>query len=265
MSTHGPMGRFPELDGGVAVITGGAKGIGHGVARRLAAEGMRLVLADIDEASLVETAEDLGARGADVIHFVGDMGNPGDIDQLFTITLDAWEHVDVLVNNAADLRMAETLDNPDGLLERQMAVNVNGPFRCSMRAAETMHSRGRGAIINLSSVGATQAHHRGLPYDVTKGAINAMTRAMAVDLARFGIRVNAIAPGVTHTYRSDAVDPARLQAVAERIPLLRYGTVDDIAAAVAFLASDDAAYITGQILHVDGGITAQLSPRHQPL
>ena len=118
-----------------------------------------------------------------------------------------------------------------------------------------------GSIVNISSVGATRAHHRGVPYDVTKGAINTMTTAMAVDLGRHRIRVNAVAPGVTRTYRTEPhIGSARYLATESRIPMRRFGTVDDIAAAVAFLASDDSSYITGQVIHVDGGITAQLSP-----
>lgn len=124
-----------------------------------------------------------------------------------------------------------------------------------------MVDSGGGTIVNISSVGAIRAHHRGLPYDLTKGAINAMTRAMAVDLGRYGIRVNAVGPGVTHTYRTDPVaDSESYQRTASRIPLRRHGTPGDIAAAVAFLASDEASYITGQVIYVDGGITAQLSP-----
>ena len=123
-----------------------------------------------------------------------------------------------------------------------------------------MQANGGGNIIHISSVGALRAHEMGLPYDVTKGAINAMTRAMAKDLGEYKIRVNAIAPGVTHTYRWSAADHSSVQNVAARIPLRRIGTVSDIGSLVAFLASPEASYITGQIIYVDGGITAQLSP-----
>ncbi len=264
-------GRHPELRGRVAVITGAARGIGLGIARRLAVEGMRLVLVDIDEPALDRATAELGliaatgSEGAGPLPIVADIGARPDIDGVFDTVLAAGGTVDLLVNNAADLTRREALDDHRELLDRQLAVNVSGPYLCSQRAAHIMRDGGGGVIVNLSSVGATRAHHRGLPYDVTKGAINAMTMAMAIDLGRFGIRVNAIGPGVTHTHRADAVDPERRRRVAQRIPLQRYGTVDDIAAAVAFLASDDAAYITGQILHVDGGITAQLSPRTEPL
>lgn len=261
-------GRHPELSGRVAVITGAARGIGLGIARRLANEGMQLVLVDIDEAALRRATAEIAAieaAGKDPLPIVVDLGSPDDIDRLFTTVTGERTAVDLLVNNAADLTRRVTLDDHPELLDRQLAVNVSGPYLCSQHAARIMADAGAGSIVNLSSVGAIQAHHRGLPYDVTKGAIGAMTKAMAVDLGRFGIRVNAVGPGVTHTYRADSVDPEQRRRIASRIPLQRYGGVDDIAAAVAFLASDDAAYITGQTLYVDGGITAQLSPRTEPL
>src|SRR5690606_28490444 len=117
-----------------------------------------------------------------------------------------------------------------------------------------------GVIVSISSIGGQRAHRPGLPYDITKGAIDAMTRALALDLAPDGIRVNAIAPGPIHTERSAQSTIARIDEIAGRVPLNRLGKPLEIGAAVAFLASDDAAYITGQVLNVDGGVTAQLSP-----
>ena len=263
-------GRHLELAGKVAVVTGAAKGIGRGIAARLVAEGMAVVLVDIDRPGLEEAIVDLAADAKLVgapepSPVIADLGRPDEIAALFETVVATHDTVDLLVNNAADLNRQEALDEHLELLDHQLAVNVSGPYLCSQHAARLMRETGGGSIVNLSSPGAIQAHHRGLPYDITKGAINAMTMAMAIDLGRFGIRVNAIGPGVTHTYRSDCLDPEQRRQVAARIPLQRYGTVDDVAAAVAFLASDDAGYITGQTLYVDGGITAQLSPRHEPL
>jgi NAD(P)-dependent dehydrogenase (short-subunit alcohol dehydrogenase family) len=252
--------RYPELRGQVAVVTGAAQGIGQGIAVRLAREEMRVVLADKDPQKLASTASALRQLGATVLEFLGDLSQPDLIQQLFQQTIDTFHSLHLLINNAADLQRRRLLDEHGTLLDQQLATNIRGPYLCSYQAAKSMRDSGGGNIIHISSVGALRAHEMGLPYDVTKGAINAMTRAMAIDLAEYNIRVNAIAPGVTHTYRWPTADHPSIQNVSGRIPLRRFGTVADISAMAAFLASSEASYITGQILYVDGGITAQLSP-----
>ncbi|MCB9419675.1 MAG: SDR family oxidoreductase [Ardenticatenaceae bacterium] len=263
---HAIMPRYPELEGQVAVITGGAKGIGQGIALRLGREGMRLVIADIDGESLAATAASLRELGVQVIAFEGDLSQSTIIIQLFKTVLETFNRVDLLVNNAADLNRTRLLDEHEALLEQQLATNVSGPYLCSFQAAKIMRDTGSGGnIIHISSVGAIRAHWNGFPYDVTKGAINAMTRAMAIDLAEYNIRVNAIGPGATRTYRTGLGGNTAVQSMAERIPLKRFGLVSEMSSVVAFLASPEASYITGQIIYVDGGITAQLSPPGQML
>ncbi len=258
--------RYAELSGKVAVVTGAAKGIGQGIALRLAREGMRVVAADIDAQALATTVNSLRDLGATVLAYHGNLSQADEIARVFERTLETFGTVDLLVNNAANLERRSLLDEHDALLELQLATNIRGPYLCSQKAAAIMGPAGGGSIVHISSVGALRAHHRGLPYDVTKGAINAMTRAMAIDLARYGIRVNAIGPGATHTYRTEAsADASSYQAVVKRIPLQRFGTVSDISAMVAFRASAEASYVTGQVIYVDGGITAQLSPPGQSL
>jgi 3-oxoacyl-[acyl-carrier protein] reductase len=227
----------------------------------MAVEGMNVVAADIDGDSLATTADELSEAGATVLAHHGDLSRTEEIDRLFDATIERFGAIDVLVNNAADLRRSRVLDEHAEMLDTQLAINVRSPYLCSQRAASDMRRHEGGSIVNISSVGAIRAHHRGLPYDVTKGAINAMTLAMAVDLGEYGIRVNAVGPGVTFTDRTDTlVDAESRQTTNGRIPLRRSGTVHDISSMVAFLASSDASYVTGQIIYVDGGITAQLSP-----
>lgn len=252
--------RYPELRGRVAVITGAAQGIGRGIAVRLAREEMRIVLADKKPDVLASTASALRQLGATVLEFLGDLSQSEIIKQLFDQTTETFETVHLLVNNAADLQRKRLLDANEALLDHQLANNIRGPYLCSYHAAKIMRTAGEGNIIHISSVGAIRAHLEGFPYDVTKGAINAMTRAMAIDLAEYNIRVNAIGPGATRTHQKPAVEHPKAQEIIARIPLQRFGTVADIGSLVAFLASVEASYITGQVIYVDGGITAQLSP-----
>jgi 3-oxoacyl-[acyl-carrier protein] reductase len=257
--------RYPELQGQVAIVTGGAQGIGQGIVLRLAREGMRVVIGDIDEQALAHTVSALRDLGATVLSFHGDLSRPADIRRLFDRVAEAFASVDLLVNNAADLTRGRLLDMKEDLLDHQLATNVRGPYLCSYHAAKIMSAGSGGSIVHISSVGALRAHWKGLPYDVTKGAINALTRAMAVDLAEHNIRVNAIAPGAIRKLATTPTEARWMEEVVGRIPLHRLGLTADVSSMVAFLASPDASYITGQVIYVDGGITAQLSPPGQPL
>jgi 3-oxoacyl-[acyl-carrier protein] reductase len=256
--------RYPELAGKVAIVTGSSRGIGKGIATRLAREGMKVIInARTQEAVEVTTAE-LRAAGAEALPVPADVGHTEGVNLLFDETLRAYGSVDLLVNNAASLQRIPFFDVSESVLDEQLAANIRGPFLCAYRAAGAMREKRAGNIIHISSVGGRIAHWRGLPYDVTKGAIDAMTRAMALELADYGIRVNALAPGATRTERHLTADQERLREFANRIPLRRVGLPEEMGAAVAFLASPDAAYITGQVIYVDGGLTAQLGTREQP-
>ena len=258
--------RYPEFQGKVAVVTGSSRGIGLGIALRLAKEGMRVVINSRTPDAVAATVQALRDLGIDALGVAADMGHTDGVNRLFDETLRAFETVDLLVNNAAVLTRCHFFEVDEALLDAQLAANIRGPYLCAHRTAEIMRDSGHGgSIVHISSVGGLRAHWRGLPYDVTKGALDAMTRAMALELARYGIRVNGIAPGATHTGTRLPLDDPRMQAVAARIPLARFGLPLEIGAAAAFLASDDAAYITGQVLYVDGGITAQLSPPGQDI
>ena len=258
--------RYPEFEGKVAIVTGSSRGIGLGIALRLAKEGARVVINSRTPDAVEATTQALHDLGVDAIGVVADVGRSEDLDRLFDETLRAFGTVDVMVNNAANLQRKHFFDVDEALLDDSLAANIRGPYLCAHRAAQIMRDAAHGgSIIHISSVGGLRAHWRGLPYDVTKGALDAMTRAMALELAKVAIRVNGVAPGATYTGRRLSLDDPRMQAVAARIPLERFGFPLEIGAAVAFLASDDAAYITGQMLYVDGGITAQLSPPGQDI
>jgi NAD(P)-dependent dehydrogenase (short-subunit alcohol dehydrogenase family) len=257
--------RYPEFRGKVALVTGSSLSIGKGIALRLAREGMHIIIHGKEEAEVARTVREFQSLGVNTLGVCTDFSKPGGVDQLFDTIQQHHSQLHVLVNNAADLRRAEFDDASVALLDYQLEVNVRAPYLCSMRTASMMRPAQSGVIVNISSVGGQRAHWRGLPYDMTKGAIESMTRAMALSLAHDGIRVNAIAPGAIRGPRTPPPDSEIVQAVSARIPLGRFGSDLEIGAAVAFIASEDAAYITGQVLCVDGGIMAQLSPPGQPI
>ncbi len=257
--------RYPELAGQVAVVTGSSRGIGLGIALRLAREGMRVVVNGRSPGPCEAAAAALSSFGATVLAAAADVGSTPGVDCLFDATLQAFGRVDLLINNAADVRRGRFFEIDEALLDAELAGNIRGPYLCSHRAAEVMRGLGAGNIIHISSVGGVRAHWQGLPYDITKGAIDAMTRAMALELAAHGIRVNAIAPGPIYNRGGDPAQGPWAAAARVRVPLARLGTPLEIGAVAAFLASPEASYITGQIIYVDGGLTAQLTPAGQPV
>ncbi|MBX3012305.1 MAG: SDR family oxidoreductase [Caldilineaceae bacterium] len=256
-----------RLNAKVAIVTGGAQGIGAGISSRLAAEGAAVVVADLNAEKAEAQVATITANGGTALAVRCDVSEQAQVAALFDQTLAHFGRVDILVNNAALVHHPASnvnfLELTAETWHRSLAVNLTGMFYCSQRAARIMvkqvvEKRGNGgAIISLSSGGATRAHRQLMAYDTTKGGIEAATRAMAVDLAPWNIRVNAIAPGNITVSNSlgGAVGP---EAARGTIPLGHPGLPADIGATAAFLAADDGAYITGQCIWVDGGMAAQL-------
>jgi 3-oxoacyl-[acyl-carrier protein] reductase len=257
--------RYPELKGKVAIVTGSSKGIGKGIALRLAKEGMKVTLNARNADEVEKTAAELRALGAEVIAVPGNVGNSADIQHLIDETMRAFGSIDVLVNNAASLSRVPFFKVKPEMWDDELAVNVKGIWLLSYKAAEIMKAKGKGSIIHISSVGGLRAHHPSMPYDVTKGALDAMTRGMGIELADVGVRVNGIAPGAIYTEARPPLENEGMKTYVKLIPSRRVGFPLEIGAAVAFLASDDADYIIGQTIYVDGGITAQLSPTQYPI
>ena len=255
--------RYPELSGKVALVTGSSRGIGKGIALRLAREGMQIIIHGQAADEVDGTVAEFQSLGVDVVGVTTDFSQPDGADKLFDAVAAEHDALEILVNNAADLRRTEIDRATVELLDYQMQVNIRAPYVCSLRAVPLMKATGSGSIINISSVGGQRAHWDGLPYDMTKGSNDATTRAMAINLAQYGIRVNAIAPGAIRGQRTPPDTTDFVQGMIQRIPLGRLGNALDIGAAVAFLASEDATYISGHILNVDGGIMAQISPKGQ--
>ncbi len=252
--------RYPELQSKVALITGSGRGIGQGIAIRLAAEGMKIVVHGLEPGEVEQTTNTLRDLGVTAFGVSSDLATIEGVEYLIQQTVEKFATIDLLVNNAAILYRTTVFQVDLPLLESHLNVNIRAAYLCAHKAAQIMRETG-GNIINISSVGGVRAHWSGLPYDVTKGAIDAMTRAMSLELAANRIRVNAVAPGAILTR---PIKPSAAE-ITGRIPLKRFGFPLEIGNAVAFLASEEAQYITGQILYVDGGITAQLSPEGQPI
>jgi glucose 1-dehydrogenase len=253
--------RYAELKGQVAIVTGSSKGIGKGIAIRLVREGMRVVINARHADEVEKTTQELKDLGADVLPVPADVSKKEDINRLVNETLQAYGTIDLLVNNAASLRRRKFFTVDEAMFDDELAANIKGPWLLSIEAAKIMKEKGHGSIIHISSVGGLRAHDPGLPYDATKGALDSMTKVMGIELAEFGIRVNGIAPGAIYTDgRRLPLDDPKWKPYAQLIPLRRLGMPLEIGAVVAFLASNDASYIIGQMIYVDGGITSQLSP-----
>ena len=246
-----------SLRGKVAVITGAAKGIGLACAKRFALERAKVVIADInDEAGRIE-AEALRGTGHEDSWFQHcDVGNSAQVNELMDATLDKFGAIDVLVNNAAVLDTTEFLDIAEEDWDRIVRVNMKGYFLCAQAAARRIVQQGRGGvIINMSSVNAVVSIPNIAAYVACKGAVNQLTKTMALALAEYGIRVNGIAPGpIEDTEGMKRLLPPELkETMTKKIPLQRFGRIEDIEKAALFLCSDAASYISGVTLVVDGG------------
>ncbi|MGI9412078.1 MAG: SDR family NAD(P)-dependent oxidoreductase [Hyphomicrobiales bacterium] len=244
----------------VAIVTGAARGIGLACARRLAEEGAKVVLSDVEEDAGAEAAAELSGNGHDVRFTVCDVTERLDVRNLVTGTVEAYGSIDILVNNAGIVIGGEFLDLKEEDFDQVLAVNLKGVFMVSQAVARQMVEQieagaAPGAIINMSSVNAVFVIPNQLPYSVSKGGVAQLTKAMALSLANHGIRVNAIGPGsiMTDMLQQVATDDEMRRRILSRTPLGRLGEPEEIAAVAAFLASDDASYVTGQTIYADGG------------
>jgi meso-butanediol dehydrogenase / (S,S)-butanediol dehydrogenase / diacetyl reductase len=232
----------------VAIVTGGARGIGAAIVQRLVAEGARVLIADVTAPA--QTSEGIAFHPTDVT-------SAADVVAAVDAVLQRWGRLDVLVNNAGMGALAEIADMDEALWEKIFAVNSTAIFLCCKAAMPALQKNG-GAIVNIASVSGLHGDYGMGAYNASKGAVVNYTRSLALDGARFGIRVNALCPGLVATEMSAAsiADPQTRDFWFDRIPLARAARPSEMAAVVAFLASDDASYMTGAIVTADGGITA---------
>lgn len=240
-----------RLEGRTAVVTGAARGIGFATAERFVAEGARVLLTDIDPA-VAQAAARLGQP-----HTLADIAQSAEIEALFAAADRELGPLDILVNNAGVIGRATRLEElAEAEFDRVMAINVKSALLATQAAARRMTPRRSGAIVNLASMAAVMAGGDQIAYAVSKSAVKQLTATTALSLAPYGIRVNAVGPGPVETPMVAAVTGGgaeALERVLSRTPMGRVGRPEEIASIIAFLASDDASYITGQTIFADGG------------
>lgn len=245
--------------GKAAVVTGAANGIGLATAQRLHAEGARVILADIEAETAEQEARKLDPSGQSAKAIRCDAASRADVVAAIALAEQSFGELDIMVNNAGRSLPKDVLEVDDDDMKQLFGLNVMGAFYGTQEAAKRMTKKGKGAIVNMSSMQGLLAIPNQLPYGTTKAAITQLTRVFAVSLAPKGVRVNAVGPGTILTAaskRSVLQNDAARRGVLSRIPMLRLGMPAEVATVISFLASDDAAYVTGQIIYIDGGRSA---------
>jgi NAD(P)-dependent dehydrogenase (short-subunit alcohol dehydrogenase family) len=250
------------LQGQIAIVTGAARGIGRACAERLAHEGARVVLADVEEDEGKTVCAGICAMGGEARYISADVSERLDVHNLVALTLDAFGRIDVLVNNAGVLDDAPFLDLDEAEFERVLDTNLKGAFLVAQAVAREMvkgrasaPERAPGAIVNMTSVNAWFGLPEHVAYAVSKGGLMQLTKSMALALAPYGIRVNAVGPGTVETQMIESVlkDRDLKRMALSRTPLGRFARPEEIAAVVAWLASAEASYLTGTTIWADGG------------
>lgn len=246
-----------RLDGQAALVTGASRGIGAAIARALDRAGARVALAARSREGLEAVAAGLAH---DPVVLVADLAEPEAPSALAAETLAALGGVDVLVNNAAAAHRSPTVEIDADIIDRLFAINVRAPLLLVAGLIPSMTERGRGSIVNLSSVSGVVGTPSRAPYAATKGALDAATRSLAIELGPAGIRVNAVAPGVVDTdlWAKNKLVPGVVEGVEAQTPLRRWAVPEDVADVVVFLASDAARFVTGETLSADGGMARTL-------
>jgi len=242
-----------DLNGKVAIVTGSARGIGYGIAIALAEEGCNVVVSDLNENDCAKVVTEIENIGSKALAVKCDVSKKADVDNLISSAVKKFGKLDILVNNAGIFPFKPFLQMTEADWDKVLNVNLKSVFMCSQAAAKEMKNGGK--IISISSIAAFVGFEGLTHYCATKGGINAMTRAMALELGPQKINVNAIAPGAIDTPGAKMTDENMMKQTIAAIPWKRMGIPEDIANAVVFLASDKADYITGQTIIVDGGYT----------
>ncbi len=244
-----------DFKGKVAVITGSARGIGFAIGKKLAGKGADIVINDIaEESSVTDSIQVVKALGSEVIYLRADVSKTGEAKRLTEETIERFGRIDILVNNAGVTRDNLLIRMKEKDWDDVIAINLKGTFNCIQATARQMMKQHSGSIINISSVVGIYGNPGQANYAASKAGVIGLTKTLAKELASRGIRVNAIAPGFIETEMTKKLSEEAKNIVIKRIPLGRFGSPDDVASLVCFLASEEAEYITGQVIGLDGGL-----------
>lgn len=252
------MEKLFDLRDKVAIITGGSRGIGKATAELLSQHGAKIVIADILEEESASTANEIAKNGGEAIAVKTDVSTKTDVDNLVNATINKFGKIDILINNAGIYRTAPTENLSEEEWERVLDINLKGYFLCAQAAGKEMIKQKYGRVVNISSVAGLGGFSNSAAYCASKAAIILLTKTLAIDWAKYNIRVNAICPGVIKTAMTDPLlkDTGFQEMIKGRVPLSREGTPEEIAAGVLFLVSDASSYMTGHAMVIDGGWTA---------
>ncbi len=244
-----------QLKGKTAVVTGSGRGLGKSIALKLAQMGANIVLNDIASSDAIDsTAEEFKAAGYNVLVTKGDVRSESDVKDMVSKAVEAFGSVDILVNNAGI-----TKDKPMAMMSEQdwddvLDINLKGAFFCTKTVSKTMIKKRSGKIINIASVAGVMGNPGQANYSASKAGLIGLTKSTAKELASRGITCNAVAPGIIQSKMTDVLPEKVKENYLNNIPLGRFGTPDDVANVIGFLASDDSNYVTGQVINIDGGL-----------
>ncbi len=243
-----------DLEGKVAIVTGAGRGLGWAIAKRLADDGARLVIAEINWESAQEKALLLEKIGREALPIKVDVSKTNEVKQMVEQALEKFERLDILVNNAGILGPYFPVEEyPEELWDQVISVNLKGTFLCCKAVIPIMKKQKKGSIVNIASVAGKEGNINMAPYSASKGAIITLTKTLGKELATWNIRVNAVSPALLETEMTQSMTPEQRALLTSKIPMGRLGRPEEVAAVVKFLASEEASFVTGQCYDISGG------------